>query len=466
MFDVHLSLELLEAVADGSLSRETFQQLALEHTLEKSPRVAALAAEVTAGAGTSAPSQPQDYEGILDRVQASAGSWLAVRRLDEKGANLDFAELSRLPSSQWATRIQSSRRRFRSPSVAERLLAVAKVALAESRPNEVLDAARAAFWVARRLAESHEAYESLQRELTLRASAYEAMASRALGDLAATRRLLDIVRQARSRGELGGDPLAEAEVAYFEGLVDRDDERFGDAEANLLLAITTTNALGAEAEEAEARLAFAQVLLRTHELPEAEETLLPLGTEELADISPETLFSARLILAEIQVRLERPRDASATLTATRELASALGPVAQGRLALCRGLVATARGWHPESVRDLERAFELLRTEAPLLAARAAVIQAALARAAGRDNELAAARERLRHLLHLPAVPAAALAEALGSDLPATAGRELLADLSAYLAAAHDSPGLPFHRGYPGAWSGSRPGAGPGAWRPA
>jgi hypothetical protein len=466
MFDVHLSVELLEAVADGSLSRETFQQLALEHTLEKSPRVAALAAEVTAGSASTAPSQPEDYEGILGRVQASAGSWLAVRRLDEKGANLDFAELTQMPSSQWATRIQSSRRRFRSPSVAERLLGVAKVALAEGRPNEVLDAARAAFWVARRLAESHEVYEALQRELTLRASAYEAMASRAFGDLSAARRLLDTVRQARSRGELGGDPLAEAEVAYFEGLVERDDERFGDAEANLLLAITTANALGAEAEEAEARLAFAVGLVRTGELEEAEETLLPLGTEELADVALETLLSARVVLAEIQARLDRPRDASATLTATRELASALGPVAQGRLALCRGLLSTARGWHPESVHELDRAFGLLRAEAPLLAARAAVIQATLALAAGRTAEVGAAHERLRLLPNLPAVPAAVLAEYLGSDLPVSTSREFLADLSAYFTAAHDSPGLSFHRGFPGAWPGAWPEAGTGAWRPA
>lgn len=448
MIDVHLSVELLEAVADGSLSRETFERLALEHALAVSPRArAAVAGAVAAPAPPEPTTAPESYDAVFERVQANAGALLAAKGVDERGAALDFAELLRLPTSAWPSRVQSSRLRFRSPSVAERLLAYAKTALLEGRPAEVLDAARAAFWVARRLEPGHQ---ELQREATLRASAYEAMASRAQGDLTAARRLMESVREARARGDLGGDPLAEIEVAFFEGLFDRDDERFGEAEAEFLVAITTANALGAEVEEGEARLAFARGLVRTEELAEAADVLRSIGSGDLPDPAAETAFSARLELAEILARLDRPRPASSALAGTRETAVALGGDALGRLDLCRGILSARRGWRPEGVRELESAFGRLATESPLLAARAALTIAEAAISAGRPEEASAACDRLRELGGLPEGLTAALADFFARGTGGVDVRAWLADLAAYCAAAHESPGLTFHRAYPGA----------------
>jgi hypothetical protein len=118
MDDIHVSRELVRAVARGELSESFLNEVTLEHLLSLCPhcRAEIQAYEVEVQAGPSIWSRAiRAFAILLDRL-------LARGPREMRRAERDLQEILSLPASERAVRIERARTRFRSPALVRLLL--------------------------------------------------------------------------------------------------------------------------------------------------------------------------------------------------------------------------------------------------------------------------------------------------------------------------------------------------------
>lgn len=219
MFDIHLTPDLLHAVARGKFPLEIFHRMMLAHAVRVSPRAgreldrwrferpgAEVVGQIAGGR----------YGDVFDRLGPRLETALDTAAKQRCQAEIELAELRRLPAAERPRVVQRSRQRFRSPALVDEALAAGWSDLLDS-PESALHWADVAFWVSARLDTDPRLQEALGTEFRLRSQALSATATH-LDEPATALVELGAIRT-EARASLGQCPELEAEVAVLEGLL-------------------------------------------------------------------------------------------------------------------------------------------------------------------------------------------------------------------------------------------------------
>lgn len=224
--DVHLTPELLEALARYELPPVVFANLVLNHLVALCPKCR-----------TAVQTTYQRASGDDDRFARAFAA--AERAVDEgrrdksqelRQARRDLTELLRAAPEARGARVRRAIARFRSPLLVDLLIEESR-GVVRDKPQEALRLALLASQVAERITAEPEASEKC-----VRAFAHLANAFRVCGDFAGAEGRFGEARRVLRRGMVI-DPLIHAEVARLEGSLRVDQRRFQEAEASLSQAI-------------------------------------------------------------------------------------------------------------------------------------------------------------------------------------------------------------------------------------
>ena len=269
MSDIHITRELLRAVARGELSERALAQIETQHLESLCPicrrEIQAWREEGTAEVG---------YEYALQALPAVLGRHASDLMKQMRQAERDLEELLATPPAERLIRIDRSRSRFRGSVLAERLIQESRRRTPAS-PREGLDLAELARAVVHRSPDHPDTFSLLAL-----ASALMANACRAGGDLRQAEEHFRHVRYlVRNQGVT--DPLALAQIDHLEGSLRKDQRRFQEAEELLTRAAMLFRISGDAAETARVllilgELSFHQGLLdRAIEIVQAALERLP-----------------------------------------------------------------------------------------------------------------------------------------------------------------------------------------------
>jgi tetratricopeptide (TPR) repeat protein len=222
--DIHITRELLRAVARGKLSERGFAQIETQH-LESLCPVCRREIQAWRAEGTS----EEGYEYALQALPAVLGRHASDLLRQSRQAERDLEELLATPPAERLARIGRSRSRFRGPVLAERLIQESRRRTPAS-PEEGYDLAELARAVVQRSLDHPDTFSLLAL-----ASAQMANACRSGGDLRRADEHFQYVRfLVRDQGVT--DPLVLAQIDHLEGSLRKDQRRFGEAEELLARA--------------------------------------------------------------------------------------------------------------------------------------------------------------------------------------------------------------------------------------
>jgi tetratricopeptide (TPR) repeat protein len=237
--DIHITRELLRAVASGDMPPRVLVELGLRHLTSLCP---ACRDEFLAFRHEEA-ARPATYDAAFEALPALLERH--GREMDDQHgkAQRDFRELMRLGHEERLVRIGRSNARFRGAVLAERFLEESKKHMTGDA-RTAFDLAAAAEAVIRRSPDT-----PLLGGLLARAAAYMGNASRRLDDYPEARRRFAL---ARSVIKLQGvtDPLVFAEVDSAEAVLHLDQRRFTQAEELLSRSIALYVLAGAQEDSA------------------------------------------------------------------------------------------------------------------------------------------------------------------------------------------------------------------------
>lgn len=239
MSDIHVTRELLRAVASGKLPPRALTEIGWRHLLRLCPycseEVAAFQRERAA---------PASYDAAFRVLPVVLEKQAADLEAKTAAARKDLRELLRLAPEERLRRIHRASNRFRGVTLARLLLDAAKKYM-PAEPQTVHELAEAAEAVLLRTPDSPGLYD-----LFARAVAYRANAKRAQGDLLAAG---DTLRHARGliRNKGATDPLVFAEVDWIEGALLRDQRQLKEAEELLVRAVNLYGLTGTREEAAQ-----------------------------------------------------------------------------------------------------------------------------------------------------------------------------------------------------------------------
>lgn len=239
MSDIHVTRELLRAVANGDLPPRVLAEIGLQHLLKLCPHcreeVAAFQRERDA---------PASYDAALRVLPVVLEKQAADLEAKTAAARKDLRELLRLTPEERLRRIHRASNRFRGITLARLLLDEAKKHM-PARPQTVHELAEAAEAVLLRTPDSPGLYD-----LFARAVAYRGNAKRAQGEILAAG---EILRHARGlmRNKGATDPLVYAEVDWIEGALLKDQRQFKEAEELLVRAASLYGLTGTKEEAAQ-----------------------------------------------------------------------------------------------------------------------------------------------------------------------------------------------------------------------
>jgi hypothetical protein len=236
--DIHITRELLRAVARGELSARKLAQIEGHHLESLCPvcrrEVQAWREEQTAATG---------YEYALQALPAVLGRHASDLLKQSRQAKRDLEELLAIPPAERLARIARARSRFRGPVLAERLIRESR-RRTPADPREGYDLAELARIVVYRSADHPDNFALLAL-----ASAQMANACRAGGDLRQAGEHFLYVRSLVSREDVT-DPIVLAQIDHLEGSLRKDQRRFEEAEALLTRAAMLFQISGAAVETA------------------------------------------------------------------------------------------------------------------------------------------------------------------------------------------------------------------------
>lgn len=443
MSDIHITREVLRAVARGNLSSRVLIEFAVKHLVALCP---SCRGEIAAW----------ESEGRAPSSPVAAGFWSAFpgRRGKAKGekeaARRDFRQLLELPHPERLARINRAHRRFRGTALGAMLLA-------ESKREMAADPERA-----RELAETAEA--ALRRTmagpgvgaLLARASAYLGNAERVQGNYAGARKRFDFARSLIWT-EGVTDPFVHAEIDSCEALLGMQEGNLDEAETMLSRSVALYLLTGAREEAAHPLVSLGLL----YSIQGDYEKALQVTRTALEDIHPKRnarlYLSARFNLALFLCESGDHEAATESLLKDRELFLRFPDLfTQLRLSWLEGKIALGYGRLDDAEEVLrkvrygftlqERGYETALVSLDL--ARVYLRQgrpAELKRLAGEMHELFSGDQ-----IRQEAVAALLLFEE--EALRETLTLDLVEDLAAYFKAANSArnrPSFRFQRKLPG-----------------
>ncbi|HEY4591114.1 MAG TPA: hypothetical protein VIJ61_01825 [Thermoanaerobaculia bacterium] len=239
MTDMHVTRELLRAIASGKLPPRALTEIGWRHLLKLCPycseEVAAFQRERAA---------PASYDAAFRLLPVVLEKQASDFEAKTAAARKDLRELLRISPEERLARIHRASSRFRGVTFARLLLDEAKGRM-PAEPQIVHELAEAAEAVLLRTPDSPGLYD-----LFARAVAYRANAKRAQGDLLAAG---DTLRHARGlmRNKGVTDPLVYAEVDWIEGALLKDQRQIKEAEELLVRAVNLYGLTGTNEEAAQ-----------------------------------------------------------------------------------------------------------------------------------------------------------------------------------------------------------------------
>lgn len=273
MSDMHLTRDLMAAVARGDLPPRVVVEVAYQHLLSLCP---VCRAEVETWQRRRP--QPGDYAKafarLRERLRSEDG---AAPEADKQEAGRWLDELRSLPQPDWIGTIEGSPRRFRGQAFAEILLGESKAAL-PGKPEESYHLAHCAETVLHR-----SGIGPGELPLFAHAVALAGNARRAIGDLEAADKMLSAARLLVERCGVT-DTLVCAEIDALEGVLRKDQRRFVEARELLTRSSLLFQRLQETTEAARACLGLATLC---HEEGAPEEAMEVISSA-IGLLDPET----------------------------------------------------------------------------------------------------------------------------------------------------------------------------------
>lgn len=440
MTDIHITAEILRAIARGEVDGLLLEQIILTHLLELCPTCRSEIELFRAGAEPLPYADGSEYDAVFERLRSSAPQQVAALQEERREAQEDFKTLLGLPRENRLRRVERANRRFKSPFLAEMLLARAR----ESVPHNVQ---RAGHMGEPAYVVGNFAPVALSGEIKAVALAHQGNAYRVMGALHEAREYLDRSRALiRTQGVV--NTLVCAEVDWFEGVLSRGQRRFAAAEALLRRSSTLYEIAGAARDMARPLLSLGELLRTTgraeEAVPIAEEVLNLVTLEE----EPRLYFYAmhnRLLYLSAAGRHQEARDG---LLAKSEVYSAYpSPHVQLRLAWLEGQIATGL----DEAESAEQHFRMARdgfihAGEGFDAALVSLDLAALLLKGGRTHEVKRLAEEIAPIfqaqdIHREAIAALVLFQ--NAARAEAASLAMVAELSTYLESVRRDPGLRF-----------------------
>jgi tetratricopeptide (TPR) repeat protein len=337
--DIHITRELLRAVARGELSERALAQIEAHHLESLCPvcrqEVQAWQEEQTAEKG---------YEYVMKALPAVLGRHAFDRLAQSQQAERDLKELLAVPQDKRLARIGRARGRFRGTVIAELLIEESR-RRTPADPREGYELAEAARAVVQRSPDHPDTFSLLAL-----ASAQMANACRAGGDLRRAGEHFQHVRYL-VRHEGVTDPLVLAQIDHLEGSLRKDQRRFEEAETLLTRAAMLFRISGITAETTRVLLKLGALFFQQGFFGRAVETtetaLERLSPEE----EPRLYLMARHNLALYLAEAGRFAQAAGLVAADEDLyRQHPEPWTQLRLSWLRGKIAAGLGETAEAER--------------------------------------------------------------------------------------------------------------------
>jgi tetratricopeptide (TPR) repeat protein len=337
--DLHITRELLRAVARGELSERAFAQIETQHLESLCPvcrrEIQAWRAERTSEAG---------YEYALQALPAVLGRHAADLLRQSRQAERELEELLATAPAERLARIGRSRSRFRGPVLAERLIQESR-GRTPANPGEGYDLAELARAVVQRSPDHPDTFSLLAL-----ASAQMANALRAGGDLRQADKHFQYVHfLVRDQGVI--DPLVLAQIDHLEGSLRKDQRRFEEAEELLTRAAMLFRISGDAVETARVLLKLGELYFHRGLLDRAIE-IVQVALERLSpEEEPRLYLSGRHNLALYLAEAGRHAQAAGLVAADEDLYRRIPePWLQLRLSWLRGKIAAGLGEPAEAER--------------------------------------------------------------------------------------------------------------------
>lgn len=223
--DVHLTPELIAALANHELPPVVFANLVLNHLLALCPTCR------TALQTAYQRSQAADcFDRAFARAQDAVDERQGEKSQELRQARRELTELLRAAPDARPARVRRASARFRSPLLVDLLIEEARKVMRDE-PEEALQLACLAREVAERVM-----VEPWSSESRARAAAHQGNASRICGDFGSAEVSFSEARRLLKKGMVA-EPLIHAEVARLEGSLRMDQRRFQEAEVLLSQAV-------------------------------------------------------------------------------------------------------------------------------------------------------------------------------------------------------------------------------------
>lgn len=339
MSDIHITREILRAVARGELSEPGFARIETEH-LESLCPVCRREIQAWRAEGTS----EEGYEYVLQALPAVLGRHASDLLRQSRQAERDLEELLATPPAERLARVDRSRSRFRGPVLAERLIEESR-RRTPADPEEGYDLADLARAVVQRSPDHPDTFSLLAL-----ASAQMANACRAGGDLRRADEHFQYVRfLVRDQGVT--DPLALAQIDHLEGSLRKDQRRFQEAEDLLARSAMLFRISGDAVETGRVLLKLGALFFQRSLFERAIETT-EVGLERLSpEEEPWLYLNGRHNLALYLTEAGRHAQAAGLVAADEDLyRQHPEPWTQLRLSWLRGKIAAGMGEPAEAER--------------------------------------------------------------------------------------------------------------------
>jgi tetratricopeptide (TPR) repeat protein len=347
MADIHLTRELLWAVARGELPASLIAQIGVEHLMSL---CRTCKREILSFQRARARAASADYDRAFRLLPALLEEYVPKLELEERGASRDLEDLLALSREDRKGRVERARTRFRSAALVRLLVAESRKRIQED-PEESFHLAELGRKVAHRNPQMQGSFD-----LIALATAQMANACRVGGDRREADEHFSHARYVVSHHGVT-DVEVLARVDKLEGSLRMDQRRFREAEDLFSRAAVLYRLSGESVEAARVLVTLGGLHFFEGDLARAIETTTAALRELGTTYEPRLYLCARYNLARYLTEDERYAEASEMLAADEDLYKEFPEAwTQLRLIWLRGKIDLGRG----EAAAAERAFVTAR----------------------------------------------------------------------------------------------------------